>query len=72
MDPFSLAIHLGDLTKGIGPPGVPPILIYPLFGAGSWRNNLKTVSPYFPRGPKSNDNFPELRTPTRVTGRSAY
>ena len=31
---------------------------------------LKTVSPYFPRGPKSDDDFPEPRTPTRVTGRS--
>ena len=32
---------------------------------------LKTVSPYFPRGPKSDDDFPELRTPTRVIGQSA-
>ena len=32
---------------------------------------LKTVSPYFPRGPKSDDDFPELRTPTIVTGWSA-
>ena len=32
---------------------------------------LKTVSPYFPRGPKLDDDFPELCTPTRVTGRSA-
>ena len=32
---------------------------------------LKTVSPYFSRGPKSDDDFPELRTLTRVTGRSA-
>jgi hypothetical protein len=32
---------------------------------------LKTVSPYFPRGPKSDDDFPKLRTPTRVTGQSA-
>ena len=32
---------------------------------------LKTVSPYFPRGPKSDDDFPELCTPTRVTGQSA-
>ena len=32
---------------------------------------LKTVSPYFPRGPKLDDNFPEPCTPTRVTGRSA-
>ena len=31
---------------------------------------LKTVSPYFPRGPKSDDDFPEPRTPTRVTGQS--
>ena len=32
---------------------------------------LNTVSPYFPRGPKSDDDFPEPCTPTRVTGRSA-
>ena len=25
---------------------------------------LKTVSPYFPRGPKSDDNFPKPRTPS--------
>ena len=32
---------------------------------------FKTVSPYFPRGPKSDDDFPELRTPTRVIRWSA-
>ena len=32
---------------------------------------LKTVSPYFSRGPKSDDDFPKPRTPTRVTGWSA-
>ena len=31
---------------------------------------LKTVSPYFPRGPKSDDNFLKPHTPTRVAGRS--
>ena len=29
---------------------------------------LKTASPYFPRGPKSDDDFPEPCTPTRITG----
>jgi hypothetical protein len=29
---------------------------------------LKTISPYFPRGPKLDDDFPEPCTPTRVTG----
>ena len=32
---------------------------------------LKTVSPYFPRGPKSDDDYLKLRTPTRAPGRSA-
>ena len=32
---------------------------------------LKTVSPYFPRGPKSDDDFPELHTLTRVIGWNA-
>ena len=29
---------------------------------------LKAISPYFPRGPKLDNDFPELHTPTRVTG----
>ena len=29
---------------------------------------FKTVSPYFPRGPKSDDDFPKPCTLTRVTG----
>ena len=29
---------------------------------------LKTISPYFPRKPKSDDDFPEPCTPTRVIG----
>ena len=32
---------------------------------------LKTVSPYFPRGPKLDDDFPEPCIPTRVTGQDA-
>ena len=32
---------------------------------------LKPFSPYFPIGPKSDDDFPEPRTPTRVTGWTA-
>ena len=31
---------------------------------------LKTVSPYFPRGPKLDDDFPELHTLTRVIGQN--
>ena len=31
---------------------------------------LKTVSPYFPRGPNSDNDFPELCTLTRVIGRN--
>ena len=29
---------------------------------------LKTVSPYFPKGPKSDDDFPEPHTPSSFTG----
>ena len=32
---------------------------------------LKTLSLYFPRGPKSDDNFPEPHTPSRVTRQNA-
>ena len=49
-------------------------IYFEIFCASYWyevEGFLKTVSPYFPRGPKSDDNFPELRTPTRVTGWSA-
>ena len=31
---------------------------------------LKTLLPYFPKGPKSDDNFPEPRTPSRATGQN--
>ena len=31
---------------------------------------LKTISPYFPRGPKLDDDFLEPHTPSRVTGQS--
>ena len=31
---------------------------------------LKTISPYFPRGLESDDDFLEPRTPTRVIGRN--
>jgi hypothetical protein len=32
---------------------------------------LKTISPYFPRGLKSDNDFPELHTPARVIGWNA-